>query len=254
MNNKVILIGGMPRSGTTLISNFIQREMSIPIAPETHFFDIASVNDCFVDISGLPRPVLNDKILGPIYKELDGVLIEDCLEVFEKILRKIFDDKLEIVGEKTPAHLVFFDRIAENRDNYFFIIMQRSCLEVCNSLKYVPWNKKSMYKNALRWSKYYKIAFLLLKKYPERFLIVNYNDLCENPFKELYKIKEKFNFDCFNQNISEFINYDDNLEPWKKKSNLTPYKKNKTKINILVKIIFTVYEKLYVSYIRCMYK
>lgn len=229
MKDKVIMIGGMPRSGTTLMANCIQDSLHIPICPETHFFNAALDNTGKVSIKFLPEAVLKDNKLGPIYYSLDGKVAEDKFEIFEKILKRTLDKNYQVYGEKTPAHLMFFKEILENKNNYIFIILQRSCAEVCNSLKAVPWNNGNIIKNAVRWAKYYSEAQNLLNKHPERCLIVNYAGLCKNPDKTLIRIKTHFKLEQINQEIDGFVNFSESLEPWKKGSAAKP----RTKTNKL---------------------
>lgn len=221
-SSKIILIGGMPRSGTTLVSNYIQNQLNIPISPETHFFDCAVDDKNYLSIDRIPFEVMEDPKLGDIYRSVDGLQIKDKIQTFELILDAVFGTKFLVYGEKTPAHMMYFRELIGKRNNYSFIIVQRSCLDVCNSLRNVPWNDGCIIKNALRWSKYYIESKKLLKDYPNRVLIVEYEELCRLPEENIRVIRKFLNIDKLNQKNSEFSNFSENSEPWKKGASQAP--------------------------------
>jgi hypothetical protein len=254
MNHQVIMIGGMPRSGTTLMSNYLQQTLNIPVSPETHYFSAALSKNNLITLDDLPQPVLLDRRLGPIYRELEGSLIGDLLIGFEDLLDKIFDDEYEVIGEKTPSHLMKFLEIAERRDSYRFIVMNRSCAQVCSSLKKVPWNDGKIMRNSFRWLKYYIEAERLKKRYPGRVCIVNYNDLCSNPEAEISRVMLELGLQKIDQDVSGFLNYKSELEPWKRNATKKPSRQKKIlEINIFPKIYLAVFEQVSKSLIRLIF-
>lgn len=244
MNYQIIMIGGMPRSGTTLFSNYIQESLNIPVSPETHFFSCISKDNRTIDVKMLPKPVTDDPVLGPIYKGMNGNFVENPIVVFEKILEKVFKNNFKVVAEKTPRHLMSFDWIARSSHSYKFIIVHRSCVQVCNSLTQVPWNDGRVFKNSVRWLRYYVEELKLKKKYPSRVSIVDYSDFCKSPEKEVERIKLELDLTECDQCVSGFHNYNEYLEPWKANSKSSPFEIVKTSnLSISSRIYLSIFEK-----------
>jgi hypothetical protein len=251
----VVLIGGMPRSGTTLLANLVQQRFAIPICPETHFFSSGYDNQAGISIDGVPFEVLQDELVGGAYRSMRGEKFEDFIDGFDAFLAKIFNQQFSFIGEKTPRHLEFFYTIAAKRDNYRFIVLDRSMSEVCDSLLRVEWNNRSVFYNCCRWVRYHYLTAKLKEQFPERVQIVRYDLLCANPDLVIRKLSNRLGLHQTSQKLEGFRNYDEGLEPWKIGSSEPPrIKRKKSRFNRLSIKSMDIFEFSVRVFVRTIFK
>lgn len=226
---KILFIGGMPRSGTTVVANTIQTMLKIQFIPETHYFSIINKSNP-IDLNKVPKPVLKNKIIFKFYKTLSKKKVTHKFIEFEKLLKN-FSSNSNIVGEKTPSHIEQFSTLSKISRNIYFIVTYRNLFDVCNSLSLMPWNKRSPLVNSIRWFKYYMITIKLLFTI-ENIYVCFYDDLCSDYCNEISKIKYFLKHDTKdNRNLFDSFNIED--EPWKRNSSKKPFI-NKSKLNICI--------------------
>ena len=166
----------MPRSGTTLLARVVSTELHIPFAPETHFFTYA-YRKGEVSLDRLPKEVLEDPRVAAAYKKIQGH--PRSMETFRLLLHEIIGDATTI-GEKTPAHLVFFSEILKADPQVISIATSRDFFEVIESLRKVYWNTAPFSANLRRCIRYHRIAHMTQRHFRERLLVVDYKKLCED--------------------------------------------------------------------------
>jgi len=227
-----VFILGMPRSGTTLISNMLNASKQIYIGPETHFYHVLDVWQnkkrkflikkdfitYFFDSNS--NPYL--QYLGLSQKELD-VLKRSSYNGEKSILELlcVFEaNKKGILkwGEKTPGHFEYVEKIYEDHLNSKIINIVRDPRDVFLSLSKVNWSNKNPLKFCLRFKKNIE----LIKKFKSNvsFINIKYEDLLLNPDETikgvcLFSEIEYSNNILENFNNNDSINYDVKKEPWK---------------------------------------
>ena len=127
----LILIGGVPRSGTTLTARVIGENFRIPMSPETHYFSYAHRGDKLAT-ENLPKETLNDYRVAAAYGKISGR--SRSVETFRTLLKEIHGSSA-ILGEKTPAHLTSFTDILSDDQNVICIVVVRDFFAVTESLR-----------------------------------------------------------------------------------------------------------------------
>lgn len=267
MTSSPIFIVGVPRSGTTLVSGFLNSTKKIFIGKETHFFYYRGYYNRDNSLNQLIEGYLNNSI-GSIVLDID-IDTKSYLKK-SKTLTSFFerlcniDNKNKIIrwGEKTPDHLLFLDDIFDHFKNATIINVIRDPRDVYLSLKNINWGIQDY----LFRLKSFKYSVNLKKHYPNKKIInIRYESLISNQEKTLSKLFDEIDLD-FNyhpmQNF-EFLNYDEKKEPWKKNNNKPiisdNFNKWKKEKNILNKIhinfisIFCKNEILQMSYEKGVY-
>lgn len=193
---KLIFIIGCPRSGTTKISELLNKHPDIFCSSETHFFNtywgLSSASNSFFQLINN----INDEQLHSLLKDfyehyrikdflqLAGVesfrITELCKtllanykldqntsnpETFKEILftaliqasKEKMPNKT-IFCEKTPQHLLNVQEIHRLFPNAKFIHVKRDGRDVVNSLLKMPWRPAGLINNARFWRKYAKLG------------------------------------------------------------------------------------------------
>lgn len=208
----VLLIGGMPRSGTTLLSGLIQRELNIPVAPETHFFNMALP----YGLKRLPAELRNDARIMAAYGGIALAGPVSPVQAFRELLGRLLPGRVRVIAEKTPDHLMHFGRILEADLDFRAIVIVRACEEVCNSLVHMPWNRRPIRGNVKLWVKFYLEAARLKRAYPSRIAAVSYEQFCDAPEATLARVATELGLKPNEAPVAAGGNYDLALEPWKR--------------------------------------
>lgn len=220
-----IFIVGMPRSGTTLLSNMMNVLDNIYFPNETHFFIQKKRYDSrsnffkrkisFGEFYFSKNKYYNRSLI--ISKQLinDFNSLNSDKEKFEFIL-KIKSRKQNLgIHEKTPIHLDCINEIKYIYPEAKFILIVRDPRDIFNSLKQVKWrlffpyeSKINSYRRMVKVDKMknvYTIKYEELIQNPENilsnlcdFLKINFN---ESMYTDFYKKK--------------FLNFKIKDEPWK---------------------------------------
>lgn len=220
MTKNYLLVGGMPRSGTTIFTEEVSRTLHVEILPETHFLSRVVKSNNFVARARLPAaakmyaPVVN---LYKAYERKYNSKIFNRYELFVKYITELAPEGSQWICEKTPAHIKSFDKLAALDANICFVILVRSLPSVCNSLRRVSWNNAFLFQNVRRWCKYYILALKLRDKFPTSVIIVDYEEFCESPRSVIEKISTKFQIPQRCMQTAHISNgsFDPGYEPWK---------------------------------------
>ena len=94
-----------------------------------------------------------------------------------------------IIAEKTPQHLLELDTLLRWYPRAKAICMLRDGRDAVASILQVPWRSHSSARlYGLQWNRYFKFIEAAQKRYPERVLVVRYEDLASQPEPQLYRI------------------------------------------------------------------
>ena len=195
-NFRKIFIGGLPRSGTTMVQNILDSHPSIYGGPEF---------DRIPNIIDLRNKLLISFESGRISNYTSKQNIDLSIsQLIENLFNGIdTQKKYSYISEKTPWNILFFDELVTIFPDAKFIMVLRNPLNVFNSMKNVAKRAKEKdvippdfttnYKIAVAYMEtVYKIMQRLLSKYPNNFYLIRYEDLL-------------INLDAQTKNICEFI-------------------------------------------------
>ena len=225
-----------PRSGTTMLASLLGRHSNISMPPETmFFFNIFDKNGNATNHEMLVDRVMQNTRIGDL--DLDRQALLDEFRKNECSMQSLFKSILVSYckksgksrpGEKTPLHLLWVPTISEWFPDAKFICIVRDGRDVVSSLLNVPWSHKNVYKHCFDWVQNVSIAMELEKEKPEKFKIVNYEDILFDARKELRSIcefiDEDYQHDMLNADVSGTV--PDWEEQWKGKANSSVDRKN----------------------------
>lgn len=173
------------------MASLLNRSPEIAVTPETHFFRnyLPSLNARRPDSSSaseiqrfLSSPRIRDLRLnsGVALKRLSrATRHEDYLPI---ALELYGNDKGKIwVGEKTPAHIVYFSEIFEAYGNKKFIYIVRDGRDCALSNMRQSWTHRNPVKQAAEWSFFIRQADRYIDQFPEMIYKIYYEDLVKNP-------------------------------------------------------------------------
>jgi hypothetical protein len=196
---KPIFIVGYARSGTTLLATLLDRNSKIAISPETHFFR------CVLNYSNPNKMHSHEYLMKKLFDyprthdlNLDRDDVLKAFKVYPPNFRHLFQSLLEVYaqkegkkrpGEKTPSHMVYVPQILSMYPEAKIICIIRDGRAVVNSVMNMPWNQfKNIAKHCAEWNYHSTLTIKYLKKKPDSFMVVKYEDLVTSPEAELTRI------------------------------------------------------------------
>jgi hypothetical protein len=228
-----VFIVGMPRSGTTLLSNLLNATNQIYFGEETHFFEVLkkwTVSNRSIDFldfflnnkrdtnKHLKYLRLSEKNKEYIFKKRDEINANPyfLLEVICSLKR---NENISIIwGEKTPTHFLFLDEIYDNYKGVKVIQIVRDPRDVYLSQVKIDWGIK----NPLTFASLYKksVRGLKLNLKSSNYLYLKFEDLLSNPSKEMKTVCEFLSINYSKDILQKFsssenMNFDLKLENWK---------------------------------------
>lgn len=109
--------------------------------------------------------------------------------VFESIYRlKARQDQAEIWCCKSLANVQYVDRLEAKGIHPLYLHLVRDGRDVACSFQKAIVGPKHIYHLAKKWSNEQALAFEVGIKYPERYILVKYEDLIEDPAKQVQRI------------------------------------------------------------------
>lgn len=198
-----VFIVGAPRSGTTLLQTLVDGYSDIAIPPESHVF--ARFAGLFERYGDLARDrnvaLLARDLLTDVRITRWGLTVsvdEFCRTLTERSVRGVLTHLFALYarqqgkprwGEKTPAHALYLAEISRIFPDAKFIHLVRDGRDVAESLRRVPFGKKSIWASARRWRR----SVLACRAFaqavgPGVMLEVRYEDLVEDPQAQVNRI------------------------------------------------------------------
>jgi len=187
-----IFVGGLPRSGTTMVQNILDSHPVIYGGPEF---------DRIPNIMDLRNKLQNTLESGRISTYTDSKEIDTAIANLINALFSNIDSpkNLSFISEKTPWNILFFEELFQVFPDAHFMMVLRNPLDVFSSMKKVAQRAKKKgiqppdfttnFKTAVAYMEaVYDIMERLRFEHPERFLLVRYEDLLDNLEEETRRI------------------------------------------------------------------
>lgn len=222
-SSRLIFVVGCPRSGTTKLTEIINKHSKIQCSSETHFFNINwELNykleiDEFIESNEFNNFFDHFRIQD--FMKLNSLEIKDFSDELrstyelnskyyankELYIKSIFDvivnlslkqnDTAEFFCEKTPQHLRSVDKILKYYPEARFIHVIRDGRDVVNSLLKMPWRPDGLINNARFWKKFVRFGIEMreyLKKNDKSsyWFDLRYEELLGNPGQLLHSLCE----------------------------------------------------------------
>jgi hypothetical protein len=232
--NPPVFIVGMPRSGTTLLSNLLNATKEIYFPEETHYYQqldklkTKKNNNLYLDFL---NSEINQYLVGfnLTKQELADLIIKmSNLEkpfprsflLRELCMLKLAGKSAERWGEKTPIHFKYLKEILDDFEDSKIINIIRDPRDVMSSMRAAKWNKFFDLKRRLTEYKY-NILVCTNSSYSSNVLNIKYEDLVCHPEKTLSDICAFINIKFSSDVIQKFyqqdnLNFNISNEPWKK--------------------------------------
>lgn len=216
-----VMIVGIPRSGTSLLTAILNNHPDVYIAPESHFFfylwgsrRILGQTITPTTFNKLESYFSSLKNIGSGWMKTDistETLKENFFSQPDLSYEKLFDLFLEMLagqvgkqlyGEKTPLHLYFLPTIYSSYKDASIIHVVRDGRAVVCSLLSTGWGG-----NHIDYSLFWKNGIRLGERYSnlssEQYLQVKYEDLLSQPENQLHTICNYLKID-FSDNLLNF--------------------------------------------------
>ncbi|NQY81228.1 MAG: sulfotransferase [Candidatus Caenarcaniphilales bacterium] len=257
-SSKLIFVVGCPRSGTTKLTEIINKHSKIQCSSETHFFNINwELNyklciDEFIESNEFNN--FFDHFRVQDFMKLNSLEIKDFADELRKTyelnskdyvnkdlyIKSIFDvmvnlslkqnDSAEFFCEKTPQHLRSVDKILKYYPEAKFVHLIRDGRDVVNSLLKMPWRPDGLINNARFWKKFVRFGiemheFLAKNDKSAFWFDVRYEELLEHPEELLHLLSEFLNLEYEEAMLSNEVIVDKKVfadweSKWKHKANL----------------------------------
>ncbi len=222
MAEKIVFVGGPPRSGTTLVQRILLSHPEITGGPEF---------DYIPEISRLYK-----KLIISFHEERINKVtsIENIKFSFENFIGNLLQEldphsEFKYLSEKTPDNVHVFNYLHELSSKYKFIFVYRNPLDILASMNEVRQKmiiKKIKYKNTALKNvitacrnihNSLNTGFEISGKHPERICKIKYEDIINNEQKEAEKLFRFLNIENIQQKddilsqskLNDKLNYDD---------------------------------------------
>ncbi len=234
MNKPPIFICGCPRSGTTLFRMLADSHPNLAIAPESSYLFVYKdlVPDFFYgdlserkDLENLVKDLLKIQRIKdwfPAEKNHEDVLkrLDDKVG-YAEVIAVLLDIYAEYRGksrwgDKTPKNLLRIDAVREMFPESKIVVVVRDGRDVALSLRNVDFGRISFFASALIWNTYMKKLEWLLNN-DENILIVKYENLLDNPEKEMRRFCEYVDEVYDEELIKKYLDHSDDVSHSKSK-------------------------------------
>lgn len=192
LGGNYLFVGGVPRSGTTLLQRIMGAHPKVYAGPEFDFIPAG--------IMALRERMRTAIEVGRISEIVD----EETLDVaFRDFLHRIFQEKLkredrEIFCEKTPASALFFPELIDLFPESHFVVVIRDPRDVANSMRVVRNKAVSQKKRPPRFvrsvaasveemNQFFQAIDISARK-SDRVHLVHYEDILQNPETEIRRV------------------------------------------------------------------
>lgn len=237
VNKQVIFLTGVGRSGTTLLQGMLNAHSQITFPPETHFFKRYILG--YLTNNKLPSVDQLEK--DPYLRRLDETTRNAIVnksygskEAFQEAFLQIMQNEdAKVCGDKDTEYVRYLPHLKLLFPQAFFIHIKRDPRDVILSRLKTEWGgKRSLAFHVAEYQYYIKeVIHLGPQLFEGRYLELRYEDLLEDPEKELNKLLRVLNLK-FESDMLEFHTSSDRIvaqDELKWKQNLDkPILKNNT--------------------------
>ncbi len=190
-----VFLVGCPRSGTTLVQQMLDAHPRVAIAPETFFLrrfwakkkkwgsllDEANFARLLDAITTMPE-FAEAGLDAEKYKTAAAGRPRRFEQLFRLLLEQFAASRgVRLVGEKTPNHLLYMDRLQGWFPTARFVHVLRDPRAVALSWRGVPWSNGSLVEDAEIWRKYANAALHHGLLNPAALHTIRYEDLVLDP-------------------------------------------------------------------------
>jgi hypothetical protein len=206
---KKIIIGGLPRSGSTLLRFILDASDKIISGPETAFFT-RPLSDTLLRINKL-APRIADKldmdvknVIYCVENSQSTVQAFDCLMT---CYMDISEKKANAWAEKTPRNCFHYNRIlseSENNDDLFFISTIRNGLD-CITSEFEKHDKR--YLDKKYWvpvQQYIDCMRSIISFNCKKHYILKYEKLCNDPNKTILELSKFLHIEISEKCLHDF--------------------------------------------------
>lgn len=184
---------GCPRSGTTLLQQMLDAHPAIAVAPETHFirrfwlhrarYPMDTIEEIRLLVDAIiALPEFSEMRLDPHHYRSDAIQLRDHSSLLRLLLSQFaIRQGKQIVGEKTPNHLLYMEILKELFPDARFVHLVRDPRAVVNSWRTVPWSRGSPRRDAEVWQRYESTARKQYRQLGDAIITIYYEDLLTNP-------------------------------------------------------------------------
>ena len=226
----LLLIGGIPSSGSTVLMEFLSKYPRVISVPETglftngSLFSKTSISDKENNLAnGLPWIDIQKKISQALGKDTflpDFDQKSTCpIHVLQNIIKPSND---EVVIEKTPENIFAFDAYLSSDVNRKVIVCTRDIENVCSSLTR---RKFTILESVIIWFSHAFLIWKILQKYPKQVFHFRYQEFCHSPSDILVKLGEFLgenfptifsskNDDNLNQKTQQWLSWQLKVSSW----------------------------------------
>ncbi len=243
----LFFIVGTSRSGSTLLQSMLNTHSKVVIPPETHFFhSYRHLSEVYQDES---KTVFRDRLIDFWYDQktrirdlglqkdavkagADSLDLYDPLELFLLQMTLYRQERQkEIIGEKTPRHILHVPDILEEFPNAKIISLFRDPRAAAFSEIKAHFGSPSVIVTTRRWHKYVAMHQQLEEELSsDQYMMLQYRDLVANPKEVLQQVTGLIDVP-FEEQMLRFYERDEKgfaegEEEWKS-GTFEPLKKNK---------------------------
>lgn len=211
MKKKFYFLSGLPRSGSTLLSAILNQNPKIYCSPTSGLVEIMGTTlstwySKINEIQGRDNTELFRLLSGLIYSKYEKIekpIIIDKSRSWAasqtiKTMSKVLEGDVKIIAtvRSVPECAASFIRLTKPKNTEDFLLNS----QVINHLKYSYFTLHDGF-----------------TKYPDSFIFIDYDDLVNNPKKELDRIHKFLNLDTFEysfENIESSIVKENDEEVW----------------------------------------
>jgi hypothetical protein len=115
------------------------------------------------------------------YNEICKIVYLNYQSIFKK-------DKIKFFGDKNPGYTIYTKQLTKIFPNSKFIHIIRDYRDHFVSIKNVDFELPNVSLVVFKWRLYVKKFRKMMKKYPENYIEIRYEDLVTNPEKEMKKL------------------------------------------------------------------
>lgn len=239
---KYYFLAGLPRSGNTLLSSILNQNPKINVSANSY-------------LSTILYDTLNIRSNLAFYNFPDIKSVEDCASSFFKSYYKSWKGKIIIDRSPwgTTANLKILEKFCPNEPKFIcpirrideilcsFIIQynKNGLLDITNKAEVEEYCYDMMQESGVIYRGIQSVNNLSKKEYKNKVVFISYDDLCNNPQKEVDRLYDFLSIGRYKhryENVTEYemngIKYNDNFDPFYKDLHKLKSNIEKTRHNV----------------------